>query len=173
MGRKIRVCRVAAGRNDMRAMITVTASLLICIGLLGCNRNQQVQAPLPAPVVAAAPACNCPQQVAATAPVVRRIHRHRHHAWREHESSSYSQSQEAESSYSSSSDSASEYDGAAESEQSASEPQAVAWIDGYGRSHYGSASASEDSNPAALAPADVHRRLAPWHAFNADCDRAQ
>lgn len=164
----------------MRAMFAVTANLLICTSLCGCNRNTQAQAPVPAPVVAAAPACNCPQQGAAAVPAVI-SHRHRHHyrAWSEHESSSYPESHswgdESASSYSGSSSETDEDNAPAESGSSSDEVQARAavWVDGYGRSHYEGASASDDTGPAALTAADINRRHAPWHAYNSDCDRTR
>jgi len=161
----------------MRAMFTVTASLLICAGLLGCDRSQPVQASGPVPV-AAVPACNCPQQAAAAPVTTPRKRRHHHRAWHEHESGPYSESysSESESSPGSSSGDAGESDIAAESGQSSDEAQAegAVWIDGYGQSHYEtSASASEDDNPGAVAAADVSHRLAPWHAYNANCDRVK
>jgi hypothetical protein len=161
----------------MRAMFTVTASLLICAGLLGCDRSQPVQASGPVPV-AAVPACNCPQQAAAAPVTTPRKRRHHRRVWHGHESASYSESHSpaSESSSGSSSSDAGEYDTTAESGQSADEAQAegAVWIDGYGRSHYEtSASASEDDNPGAVAAADVGYRLAPWHAYNANCDRVK
>jgi len=162
----------------MRAMFVVYGSVLICVSLFGCNRSQQAQAPVPAPVVANAPVCNCPQQTAAAAPAAT-THRHprHHHAWSERESSSYSESYgaESESSYSPASDSAGEYDGTPESEQTTGEAHAEAdlWVDGYGRSYYASAAASDDTNPDALTAEDVRRRHAPWHAYNSDCDSAR
>jgi hypothetical protein len=157
-------------------MFTVTASLVICIGLMGCNRNQQAQAPAPAPVAAVAPACNCPQQAAAaTAASTPVRHRHsRHHSWSAHENSSYSESysDNSESSYSPGPGSAGEYDGAANVEQTFSaQAEAAVWVDGYGRSHYASAAASDDANPAILTAEDSRRRLAPYHAYNSDCDK--
>ena len=88
-------------------------------------------------------------------------------------SSSYSQSygSEEDSAYSPDSDSATEYDGAVEQSAGEANAEAAVWVDGYGRSHYTSAEASDDTNPAALTADDVRRRRAPWHAYNSDCDK--
>ena len=157
----------------MRAMFTVTASLAVCLSLMGCNRSQQAEAP--APVVAAAPACNCPQQVAVAPSASAVVHRHRHHHHSLDEIASYAESisQHSGSSWSPDSSSGAEYRDDAQSAQAEVHTESAAWIDGYGRSHYADASTSDDSNPAALEPADARRRLAPWHAFNADCDAAR
>ncbi len=45
-----------------------------------------------------------------------------------------------------------------------------AWIDGYGRAHYETESADADINPAELTTDETDRRLAPWHAYDSDCD---
>lgn len=160
----------------MRAMFTVTASALICVSLLGCNRSPQMQAPVPTPIAAAAPACNCPQQAAAVMPVApARKHRHHHRGWGEHQSNSYSYGSQNEDSYPSLPNEDAEH-GAGQGELSAGEAQAEAaiWIDGYGRSHYAmDVSASEGDNPGAQTATDIRRRLAPWHAYNADCDRTK
>jgi uncharacterized lipoprotein NlpE involved in copper resistance len=154
-------------------MFTVSASLAICLSLMGCNRNQQAQ--MQAPVVAATPACNCPQQAVATAVAAPVAHRHRHHRRSGHAVSDYSESysSEFERSYSPESSSAMEYGGDAEGGQSEVHSESAAWIDGYGRAHYAGAAAPDDSNPAVLTAEDVRRRVAPWHAYNADCDRTQ
>ena len=159
----------------MRAMFTVTASVLICVALFGCNRSQQAQAPVPAPIVRCRPVCNCPQQTAAAAPVATdastdiiimhgastKVHPIRNPTARR-KTAPIRRLRIAQR----------EYDGAA-GEQSAGEAHAEAalWVDGYGRSHYASAAASDDTNPAALAADDVRRRHAPWHAYNSDCDK--
>ena len=161
----------------MRAMFTVTASLLICFGLLGCNRNQQTQAP--APVVAAAPVCNCPQQTASAAPIPAAAkHRHRHHhSWSAHENSSYSDSYSADAYSPPPTEAGGETEDGNDAYSAPSavtaQADAAVWVDGYGRSHYGAAFASDDANPAAVAMEDVRRRSAPWHAYNSDCDRAR
>jgi len=155
-------------------MFKVTASLVICLSLMGCNRNQQAEAP--APVVASAPACNCPQQMAAAVPVVAPVahrQRHRHHRHSVDEIASYADSISEHSGSSWSPESGSEADDSdgAERAQTEVHTESAAWIDGYGRGHYGSVEAPDDSNPATLTPVDARRRLAPWHAYNADCDR--
>ena len=53
--------------------------------------------------------------------------------------------------------------------RSAPPPDEPAWVDGYGRSHYGSADAAQDA--AAPSPDDDHARRSPWHGWNSDCDR--
>lgn len=154
----------------MRAMLTVAAGLLICCGLFGCNRTQ---APVAAPVVAAAPVCNCPQQAQAAlpAPLPQPAHPHRRHrAWSEHQSSS---SYEGSSSYSSSGGEIREYDGAAMRSEDANgeaHAQAAVWIDGYGRSHYATNAAdTDDANPAKLNAEDRHNRRAVWRGYNSKC----
>lgn len=160
----------------MRAMFTVTSGLLICLGLMGCNRSQQAQATAPAPVVAAAPVCNCPQQAAAL-PVVRTSRRHKYHrhAWSVPENSSFAESYDVSADSSSSDENTEgEYDSNRQNGQAPAPVQVEAevWIDGYGRGHYASA-ASDDTNPASLSPDDDGRRHAPWHAYNSDCDRVR
>ena len=188
----------------MRAMFMVTASLLICVGLPGCDREQRTETSTHASVAATAPVCNCPQQAHAPTPIVKR-HGHRWHrhwnggsmshetSWSEHESSSPSYSPSDASGY------ATENDSSDESNMMAGAPippprsaapfpppppgavlpppppetQGSVWIDGYGREHYAEDAQEDDGNYAALTAKDGDRRLAPWHAYNVDCDKAQ
>ena len=172
----------------MHAMFRVTAGLLICFGLCGCNRNHQAQTTAPATVAATAPACNCPRQAAVPEPPVTH---HRHHvdrrwhreslsheaSWSESTSTSYSSSDE--SGYSDARDNQS--DGMAGApipppppDASYPPPQAEGgvWVDGYGREHYAmDTPEADDGAVAELTEKDIRRRLAPYHAYDVDCDR--
>lgn len=158
----------------MRAMFMVVASVLLAAGLFGCNRT--VQAPVAAPVVAVTPP---PPAVAPAAPAAAEVlHRHhrRHYAWRSHESASYASYSESESA---SSDTSREYAPPPPDSESESDgdygppppPPQAAWVDGYGRSHYGSADPSQDENPATPNREESHARRSVWHGWNSDCDR--
>jgi len=156
----------------MRAMFMVVASVLLAVGLFGCNRA--AQAPVAAPVVAIAPPAAIPPPPPAPTPVVETLRHHRHRAWHA-QSASYQSYGDEDSSYSESEgDSDSAYVPSAENDsdayaQSAAPPDEPAWVDGYGRSHYGSAGAAPDI--AEASPDDDHARRSPWHGWNSDCDR--
>ncbi len=155
----------------MRAMFLVVASVLLCVGLFGCDR--QPQAPVAAPVVAVAPACNCAPPAPPPAPVAQAAHRsrHRHHAWSEHESSSYSSYSEGSESYSASNEAAEYSQSSSESatQSDATNAQAAAWVDGYGRSHY-AAGEQTDENPARLGREERRMRRDVWRGWNSHCD---
>jgi hypothetical protein len=168
-------------------MFTVTASLLICGSLMGCDRHPQTETPAPAPVAAVAPVCNCPQQAAAAAPVVER-HRHRWHhrhwhggnisheaLWSDHETSSSSYPPADESDYAGSSEASGSDDRMAGAPIPPPPPgiaQGGVWTDGYGRGHYTEdAQQADDGDVAELTGKDKNRRLAPYHGFNSNCDR--
>ena len=151
----------------MRAMFLVVASVLLCVGLFGCDR--QPQAPVAAPAVAAvAPPCNCTPPALPPASVAQAAHRTRHHrhAWREHEGS-YSEGGE---SYSASSESSeySEASSAPVAQGGVASAQAVIWVDGYGRSHY-AAGGQADENPARLSREDRRTRHEVWRGYDSKC----
>jgi hypothetical protein len=152
-------------------MFLVVASVLLCVGLFGCDR--QPQAPVAAPVVAAvAPPCNCTPPAPPPAPVAQAVHRtrHHHHAWREHESTSYDSSGESGESYSASNESGEASESSVSVTQSdATSGQAAAWVDGYGRSHY-AIGEQTDENPARLSREDRHMRRDVWRGWNSHCD---
>jgi hypothetical protein len=154
----------------MRAMFLVVASVLLCVGLFGCDR--QPQAPVAAPVVAAAPPCNCaPPAPSPPAPVTQVVHRahHHHHAWSEHESSSYSSYGESGESYPASSESEEYSESSSASETQSAVPGAqAAWVDGYGRSHY-AAGEQVDENPARLSHEDRRMRRDVWRGYDSKC----
>ena len=152
----------------MRAMFLVVASVLLCVGLFGCDR--QTQAPVAAPVVAAvAPPCNCTPPAPPPAPVAQTVHRarHHHHAWSEHESSSYSSDSESSSATNESGE-YSELSSAPVAQSDGASAQAAAWVDGYGRSHY-AAGEQPDENPARLSREDRHTRREVWRGWNSHC----
>jgi len=149
-------------------MFLVVASVLLCVGLFGCDR--QPQAPVAAPIVAVAPPCNCAPPALPPAPVAQAVHRprHHHHAWSEHESSSYSESGE---SYSASNETGeySQSSSVSVTQSDAASAQAAAWVDGYGRSHYATGEQT-DENPALLSREDRHTRREVWRGWNSHCD---
>lgn len=165
----------------MRAMFMVVASVLLAAGLFGCNRT--VQAPVAAPVVAVTPPPSVVLPAAPAAPEILPRPHHRHTAWRAHESASYASYSESESE-SGSSDYSREYApqdrsdsyGGSESDSDAAAypppppPPQAAWVDGYGREHYGSADPSQDENPDTPNREESHARRSPWHGWNSDCD---
>jgi hypothetical protein len=183
----------------MRAMFAVTVSFLIGASLIGCDRFQKAQAPAPAPVAAAVPVCNCPQQAQPSTPPVKehrlRSHRHWWHGKRSYQEARWSSHENSSSSYVSSTEPgytvASDASNASEMMESASIPpqphgapfpppppdaqaQASVWVDGYHRGHdMADAQELDDGNSATLTAKDLHRRLAPWHAYDVDCDRAE
>ena len=138
----------------MRA--TIIATILVCLGLAGCDNPANAPAPN---AVAVAPPCNCQPQnePAAQAAPPRATYRHHRH-WSAYAHRNYSESE----SYSSSSQSRSYYQSES-GDQGASRSNAEenAWVDGYGRSHYVAT--------ASAAPDDRARR-APWHGYDQDCD---
>lgn len=150
----------------MRAMFLVVASVLLCVGLFGCDR--QPQAPVAAPVVAAvAPPCNCTPPAPPPAPVAQAVHhtRHHHHTWSEHESSSYSESGE---SYSASNESREYSETSSVSVAQPASAQTSVWVDGYGRSHY-AAGEQVDENPARLSREDRRMRRDVWRGYDSKC----
>ncbi len=151
----------------MRAMFLVVASVLLCVGLFGCDR--QPQAPVAAPVVAAVtPLAIARRPRPPPAPVAQAVHRtrHHHHTWSEHESSSYSESGE---SYSASNESQEYSETSSVSETQSAVPSAqAAWVDGYGRSHYASGE-SIDENPARLSREDRRMRRDVWRGYDSKC----
>ncbi len=153
----------------MRAMFLVVASVLLCVGLFGCDR--QPQAPVAAPVVAVAPPCNCAPPP--PAPVAQAVHRsrHHHHGWSEHESSSYSSYGESSESYSASNetDEYSQSSSVSTAQSDEANAQAAAWVDGYGRSHYATGEQAGE-NPALLSREDRHTRREVWRGWNSHCD---
>jgi hypothetical protein len=104
-------------------------------------------------------------------------------SWSDRESSSSSYSPSNASDYSSASDSSNSGDGMAGAPIPPPPPgapfpppqvQSGIWIDGYGRGHYTTdARESDDGDIADLTAKDIHRRLAPYHAYNVDCDKAK
>jgi hypothetical protein len=147
----------------MRAMFLVVASVLLCVGLFGCDR--QPQAPVAAPVVAAvAPPCNCAPPAPPPAPAAQAMHRtHHHRAWREPESS-YSENHSA----SNESGEYSESSSSSVAQPAAASAQAAVWVDGYGRSHY-AAGEQADENPARLSREDRHTRREVWRGYDSKC----
>jgi hypothetical protein len=154
-------------------MFLVVASVLLCAGLFGCNR--QPEAPVAAPQATAVPApCNCvppaaapappPAPVVQTAETMRHIRRHHRHTLSEMEAAadeSYDQESHT-SSYSSSSQTIVQAD--------AVQARKAAWVDGYGRAHYTSDDAAQDENPARLGADDHHLRRSVWRGWNSRCD---
>jgi hypothetical protein len=153
----------------MRAMFLVVASVLLCVGLFGCDR--QPQAPVAAPVVAAvASPCNCtPPAPAPVAQAVRRTRHHRH-AWSRHESTSYDGYGESGESYSAANESREDSESSPESvaQSDAASGQAAAWVDGYGRSHYATGE-QVDENPARLSREDRRMRRDVWRGYDSKC----
>lgn len=155
----------------MRAMLMAFASVLLCIGLFGCDRKPE--APAAAPVLAQAPAPAMPPQAVppqTSAPAAHR--RHRRHEWSDSasaESYASDSSYASQSSSSESSDTVREYGGDEQSADSGGETEAEVWVDGYGRSHYVSAGASADENPARLTAEDRHNRSSVWRGYNSKC----
>lgn len=157
----------------MRAMFMVVASIFLAIGLLGCNRQQQVA--VQAPVTVTPPPAALPPPPPPPAPVVEASHRARHHRHHYAETQSYGSYSDSESaSYTQSDDSENDYDGGSASTESyehsaAAEAHGEVWVDGYGREHYGVN--APDDNPGALSAEDEHRRAKPYRGWNSDCDR--
>jgi hypothetical protein len=150
-------------------MFMVVASVLLAVGLFGCNRG--AQAPVAAPVVAIAlPPAAVPPPPAAPAPEIRHRAHRRHYAWRSHERASYAGYSESEYEQSSREYSPPSYGEAAPYPPPPPSQQQSVWVDGYGREHYGSVDASQDENPAELSREDRHTRRSPWHGWNSDCD---
>jgi hypothetical protein len=136
----------------MRA--TFIATILACLGLAGCDNPASTPAPT---VQAVAPPCNCQPQnePAGQAAPPRATYRHHRH-WSSYAHRDYSES------YSSSSQSRSTYQSESGDEgASRSNAEENAWVDGYGRSHFVAT---------ASAASDDRARLAPWHAYDVDCD---
>jgi hypothetical protein len=153
----------------MRAMFLVVASVLLCVGLFGCDR--QPQAPAAAPVVAAvAPPCNCTPPAPPPAPVAQAAHRIRrhHHAWSEHGNASYESYGESSESYPASNESREYSESSSVAQSGAANAQAAVWVDGYGRSHY-AAGEQADENPARLSREDRHTRREVWRGYDSKC----
>lgn len=156
----------------MRAMFMVVASIVLAVGLFGCNRQQQVAEQAPVAVMPPPPAA-VPPPPPPPAPVMEAAHRIRHH--RRHYAGtqsydSYSESESASTSYSQSDESEYEGGGAMETyDQSAAEAHGEVWVDGYGREH--TAVATPDDNPGAPSREDERLRRKVWRGWNSDCDR--
>jgi len=163
----------------MRAMFLVVASVLLCAGLFGCNR--QPEAPVAAPQATVVPAlCNCmppaaapvppPAPVVQTAETVRHIRRHHRHTLSEIESAAEeSYDQENHSTYTQSSESSS-YSSASQAVVQQDAVRKAAWVDGYGRAHFSSDDAAQDENPARLGADDHHMRRSVRRGWNSHCD---
>jgi hypothetical protein len=138
------------------------SGLIVALGIAalvsGCDElglgRHTAQAPAPPPchcVAAPAPI----QQVASTPPpAAHHPHRHHAHAYAQSWARQYQEPQ----SPSYSSESRSYYEG----EESAASHESEAWVDGYGRSHYGEAHVTRVA-------ADTHERRDPWHAYKSKC----
>lgn len=172
----------------MRAMLTAALGVTLCFTLFGCDQNpQQAQTAAATPVAVAPPApCNC-QQAAVTAAV--RVTRHRgyRHSYRHrgHTLSEFLAYSTPGSSYSDSeSSSVREYrpgdetrysearysetrGGSAQYQQGA---KAEAWVDGYGRAHYGDYGPPDDEAPGMISRKDERERARPWRGYNSKCD---
>jgi len=155
----------------MRAMFLIMGSVLLCVGLFGCDRAPQTAQ---APVVAATPPCNCiPPAPPAPVPVTtaqrsHRHHRHHRHTVAEMESAAYEAERESgsyETMAQESSGYGSEHYGPPPPPPAAEPP---VWVDGYGRAHYAT-SAEVDENPARLSAEDRHARRSVWHGYDSDC----
>jgi len=156
----------------MRAMFLVVASVLLCVGLFGCDR--QPQAPVAAPVVAAvAPPCNCTPPAPPPAPVAQASHRarHHHHIWSAHGSTSYDGYGESGESYSASNEPREypESSSVSVAQPDAASGQAATWVDGYGRSHYATGEQVVDENPARLSREDRRMRRDVWRGYDSKC----
>ena len=157
----------------MRAMFMVVASIFLMIGLLGCNRQQQVAVQAPVTVSTPPPAA-LPPPPPSPAPVVEATQRVRHHRHHYAETQSYgSYSDDESASYTQSGDSEDDYDdGRGESYEhsaAAAQTHGEVWVDGYGREHY--AVTTPDDNPGAIGAEDEHLRAKPYRGWNSDCDR--
>jgi hypothetical protein len=148
----------------MRAMFTSMAAALLCAGLASCNESHPVNTVTAAPTrIAVAPPAPPPAAAPAAAVAHHPRHRHAWHAQESHSDESYSQSGESESSSQGEDETA-----ASSAPPPASGPEPAVWVDGYGRSHY-VAAGPEDANPAALTREDLHKRMAPWRAYDSKC----
>jgi len=153
----------------MRAMFLIVGSVLLCVGLFGCDRTPQT---VQAPVVAATPPCNCMPSAAPPAPVrtvsgVHRHYHHRRHSLAEIESAAYQAERESGGSMTM------EREGSSYSESTGAPPPPSAeppvWVDGYGRAHY-AITAEADQNPVRLGAEDRKARRSVWHGYDSNCD---
>jgi hypothetical protein len=150
-------------------MFMVVASIVLAVGLFGCNRQQQVAEQ--APVAVAPPPAAAPPPPAPPAPVMEATRHLRHHHGRAQRSSYESYSESESTSYRQSDESEYEGDGDVETydRSAASEVHGEVWVDGYGREH--TAVATPDDNPGALSREDERLRRKVWRGWNSDCDR--
>jgi len=166
----------------MRTLARITAVLMASMALWSCDQQQQqqAQAPAAAPVAPVAqacnctpppPPCNCTPQAAAPAPAFVPRRRHHHHHWY------YASERIMPGAPGYVSDSgAAEYASAQYSSSSSVSyvrpPVAgPSFVDGYGRAHFWSG--GEIAHFARQADGKAffeHKRLDPWHKYDATCD---
>ena len=154
----------------MRAMFMVVASIILAVGLFGCNRQQQVAEQAPVAVVPP-PAAAVPPPPPPPAPVVEATRHVRHHHYRARQTSYESYSEDESASFEGESESSSvSYEQSGDrSEAGAAEAHGEVWVDGYGREHYGVT--TPDDNPGAIDAHDQRLRHKVWRGWNSDCDR--